>query len=250
MEKEVKQWLDAFKPPPGKIHLVTESCLLLLFILHLRFLYEKFPVKMFEVKFIALKVAESFMEALDECMERSRKRLYYFAIVYISAMVMGGSFVEKYVLNLPVGTRFELQDRDWNDRIVRIEFVRTETGFLYQGEASNEGGQAFMSHYVLEEGIITPDAWLDLVMYSYFYPCIRPFYDMKIHLAQASVRIWTSRDQTERWINEESFSTVAFLEMNRTRYPRIEGKRVLTSLMDLSPVLNERTEESLNQRVE
>ncbi|GFQ83151.1 hypothetical protein TNCT_176591 [Trichonephila clavata] len=23
MEKEVKQWLDALKPPPGKIHLVT-----------------------------------------------------------------------------------------------------------------------------------------------------------------------------------------------------------------------------------
>ncbi|GFQ66167.1 uncharacterized protein TNCT_602361 [Trichonephila clavata] len=156
------------------------------------------------------------------------------------------AFVEKYVLNLPVGTRFELQGRDWNDRIVRIEFVRTETGFLYQGEASNEGGQAFMSHYVLDEGIITPDAWLDLVI----YPCIRPFYDMKIHLAQASVRIWTSRDPAERWINEESFSTVAFLEMNRTRYSRSEGKRVLTSLMDLPPVLNERTEESMNQRVE
>ncbi|GFQ98040.1 hypothetical protein TNCT_485931 [Trichonephila clavata] len=90
METEVKQWLDALKPPPGKIHLVTESYLLLLFMLHLRFLYEKFPVKMFEVKFIALKVAESFMETLDECMERSRKRFYYFAIVGISAMVMGG----------------------------------------------------------------------------------------------------------------------------------------------------------------
>ncbi|GFQ92345.1 hypothetical protein TNCT_655241, partial [Trichonephila clavata] len=73
---------------------------------------------------------------------------------------------------------------------------------------------------------------------------------MKIHLVQASVCIWTSRDRTERWINEESFSTVAFLEMNRTGYPRTEGKSVLTSLMDLPPVLNERTEESLNQRVE
>ncbi|GFR33323.1 hypothetical protein TNCT_277162 [Trichonephila clavata] len=86
MEKEVKHWLDALKPPPRKIHLVTESYLLLLFMLHLRFLYEKFPVKMFEIKFIAF---HAFIQG-DECMERSRKRFYYFAIVGISAMVMGG----------------------------------------------------------------------------------------------------------------------------------------------------------------
>ncbi|GFQ76106.1 hypothetical protein TNCT_244011, partial [Trichonephila clavata] len=98
-------------------------------------------------------------------------------------------------------TRFELQGRDWNDRIVRIEFVRTETGFLYQGEASNEGGQAFMSHYVLDEGIITPDSWLDLVI----YPCIRPFYYMKIHLAQASVRIWTRGIQPRDGLTRNPF---------------------------------------------
>ncbi|GFY53334.1 hypothetical protein TNIN_222351 [Trichonephila inaurata madagascariensis] len=113
--------------------------------------------------------------------------------------------------------------------MVWIEFVRSETGFLYQREAGNEGGQSFMSHYVLEKGLMTLDAWLDLVI----HPRIRSFHDMKIHLGQASVRIWTSLDQTERWINPESFSIVAFLEMNHTRYPRTEGKRVLTSLMDL-----------------
>ncbi|GFW48573.1 uncharacterized protein TNCV_1185951 [Trichonephila clavipes] len=38
--------------------------------LHLRFIYEKCPVKMFEIKFIALKVAKSFLEALEECHSR------------------------------------------------------------------------------------------------------------------------------------------------------------------------------------
>ncbi|GFS80767.1 hypothetical protein TNCV_86821 [Trichonephila clavipes] len=46
--------------------------------------------KMFEIKFIALKVAESFLDALDECIARSRKRLYYYAILGISATIMGG----------------------------------------------------------------------------------------------------------------------------------------------------------------
>ncbi|GFX07968.1 hypothetical protein TNCV_1236491 [Trichonephila clavipes] len=69
-----------------------------LFMLHLRFIYEKFPVKMFEIKFIALKVAESFLDALDECIAWSRKRLYYYAILGISATVMGGS-----LFNPPTG---------------------------------------------------------------------------------------------------------------------------------------------------
>ncbi|GFS79006.1 hypothetical protein TNCV_4342321 [Trichonephila clavipes] len=87
LEKEIQQWLNALKPQ-GKVDLVTESYLLLLFMLHLRFLYEKFPVKMFEIKFIALKLHESL---LDECVARSRKRLYYYAVLGISATVMGGS---------------------------------------------------------------------------------------------------------------------------------------------------------------
>ncbi|GFQ83469.1 hypothetical protein TNCT_391471 [Trichonephila clavata] len=53
---DIQHWLDALKPE-GKINLVTESYLLLLFMLHLRFIYEKFPVKMFEIKLIALKVS-------------------------------------------------------------------------------------------------------------------------------------------------------------------------------------------------
>ncbi|GFQ88207.1 hypothetical protein TNCT_361971 [Trichonephila clavata] len=84
---DIQQWLDALKPE-GKVNLVTESYLLLLFVLHLRFLYEKFPVKMFEIKFIALKMAQSFLNALDE--GRSKKRLYSFAIMGISATVLGG----------------------------------------------------------------------------------------------------------------------------------------------------------------
>ncbi|GFU49258.1 hypothetical protein TNCV_2610181 [Trichonephila clavipes] len=89
LEKDIQQWLNALKPQ-GKVDLITESYLILLFMLHLRFIYEKFPVKMFEIKFIALKVAKSFLEALDEYLARSRQRLYYFAILGISATIMGG----------------------------------------------------------------------------------------------------------------------------------------------------------------
>ncbi|GFQ78225.1 hypothetical protein TNCT_677011 [Trichonephila clavata] len=84
---DIQQWLDALKPE-GKVNLVTVSYLLLLFMLHLRFIYEKFPVKIFEIKFIALKVAESYLNALGE--DRSKKRLYSFAIMGISATVLGG----------------------------------------------------------------------------------------------------------------------------------------------------------------
>ncbi|GFV26940.1 hypothetical protein TNCV_1753991 [Trichonephila clavipes] len=87
LDKEIQQLFNTLKPK-GNVNLVTESFLLLLFMLHLRFIYERFPVKMFEIKFIALKVAESFLEALEEC--HSRKRLYYYAMIGISATVMGG----------------------------------------------------------------------------------------------------------------------------------------------------------------
>ncbi|GFQ94407.1 hypothetical protein TNCT_117751 [Trichonephila clavata] len=79
---DIQHWLDALKPE-GKINLVTESYLLLLFMLHLRFIYEKFPVKMFEIKLIALKVAESHLNALDQ--DRSQERLYSVAILGLSA---------------------------------------------------------------------------------------------------------------------------------------------------------------------
>ncbi|GFQ80931.1 hypothetical protein TNCT_199581 [Trichonephila clavata] len=81
---DIQHWLDALKPE-GKINLVTESYLLLLFMLHLRFIYEKFPVKMFEIKLIALKVAESHLNALDQ----DRSRLYSVAILGLSAIVLG-----------------------------------------------------------------------------------------------------------------------------------------------------------------
>ncbi|GFU69607.1 hypothetical protein TNCV_3238511 [Trichonephila clavipes] len=87
LDKKIQQLFNTLKPK-GMVNLVTESFLLLLFMLHLRFIYEKFPVKMFEIKFIALKVAESFLEALEEC--HSRKTLYYYAMIGISATVMGG----------------------------------------------------------------------------------------------------------------------------------------------------------------
>ncbi|GFQ77911.1 hypothetical protein TNCT_339731 [Trichonephila clavata] len=83
---DIQHWLDALKPE-GKISLVTEFHLLL-FMLHLRFLYEKFPVKMFEIKLIALKVAESHLNALDQ--DRSQERLYSVTILGLSAMVLGG----------------------------------------------------------------------------------------------------------------------------------------------------------------
>ncbi|GFV50494.1 hypothetical protein TNCV_1459091 [Trichonephila clavipes] len=47
LDKEIQQLFKALKPK-GKVNLDTESSyLLLLFILHLRLIYEKFPVKMF-----------------------------------------------------------------------------------------------------------------------------------------------------------------------------------------------------------
>ncbi|GFS68910.1 hypothetical protein TNCV_4569591 [Trichonephila clavipes] len=70
LEKEILQWFNALKLQ-GRVDLVTESYLLLLFTLHLRFIYETFPMKMFKIKFIALNVDD-----LHECMARSRKRLY------------------------------------------------------------------------------------------------------------------------------------------------------------------------------
>ncbi|GFX06229.1 hypothetical protein TNCV_642731 [Trichonephila clavipes] len=44
LEKDTQQWFHALKPQ-GKVDLITESYLLLLLMLHLRFIYEKFPVK-------------------------------------------------------------------------------------------------------------------------------------------------------------------------------------------------------------
>ncbi|GFR03126.1 hypothetical protein TNCT_478171 [Trichonephila clavata] len=84
---DIQPWLDALKLE-GKVNLVTESYLLLLFMLHLRFIYEKFPVKLFEIKLIALKVAESHLNALEE--DNSQKRLYSLAIMGILALVLGG----------------------------------------------------------------------------------------------------------------------------------------------------------------
>ncbi|GFR26104.1 hypothetical protein TNCT_114821 [Trichonephila clavata] len=82
---DIQHWLEALKPE-GKINLVTESYLLLWFMLHLRFIYEKFPVKMFEIKLIALKVAH--LNALDQ--DRSQERLYSVVILGLSAIVLGG----------------------------------------------------------------------------------------------------------------------------------------------------------------
>ncbi|GFQ68186.1 hypothetical protein TNCT_729961 [Trichonephila clavata] len=133
------------------------------------------------------------------------------------------AFVEKYVLHLPVGTRIELMARDWNERLLYIEFVRTETGFLFLGEASNQAAREFMSHY--QEGIQTPDEWFDLVV----RPCIPPFHSMTVNLAHASVLM-------HRLKRCQSLPIAFYLEMNHTRHPRTEGKRVITSLLDLPPV--------------
>ncbi|GFY11860.1 hypothetical protein TNCV_4973601 [Trichonephila clavipes] len=91
LEKEIQQWLNALKPQ-RKVDLVTESYLLLLFMLHLRFIYEKFPVKMFEIKFNALKMAESpfWKRWMNASHGPESVSTTYYAILGISATVMGG----------------------------------------------------------------------------------------------------------------------------------------------------------------
>ncbi|GFS72646.1 uncharacterized protein TNCV_1420501 [Trichonephila clavipes] len=71
-------------------------------------------------------------------------------------------FLTQYVLNRHLGIRIELQGCSWNDGIVVIEFIRSQSGFLYNMEQEyHEYGRAFMSKYVSEENgwTLAPDAW-------------------------------------------------------------------------------------------
>ncbi|GFY53338.1 uncharacterized protein TNIN_222391 [Trichonephila inaurata madagascariensis] len=149
------------------------------------------------------------------------------------------TFLTQYVLNCHVGTRIEMQGYNSNDGILVIEFIRTQSGFLYNMEFEheyNEYGRAFMSKYVSEENgwTLTYDAWFDMVI----DPFIRNFPILKVHTPNMSIHIWTTRADDERCCCPEHFSTVAYLEMKRIRNPRTEGRRIFRSLMDLPPLCN------------
>ncbi|GFS60324.1 uncharacterized protein TNCV_2827771 [Trichonephila clavipes] len=128
-----------------------------------------------------------------------------------------------------------MQGCKWNDGIVVIEFIRTQSGFLYNMEHEyNEYGRAFMSKYVSAENewTLAPDDWFDMVI----NPFIRNFPILKVLTPNMNIHIWTTRANDKRLCCPELFSTVAYLEMKRVRNPRSEGRRIFKSLMDLPPL--------------
>ncbi|GFS52507.1 uncharacterized protein TNIN_350071 [Trichonephila inaurata madagascariensis] len=146
-------------------------------------------------------------------------------------------FLTQYVLNCPVFTEIELLGRNRNDGIVEVEFIRIPSGFVFNRDFERDFdkyGRVFLSKYVTKEneGILTPDVWLDMVI----TPFIRQFSILKMHTPQMSIHIWTSQTENVRLCSPEHFSTVAYLEMKRTRNPRSEGRTIFRSLMDLPPL--------------
>ncbi|GFY71238.1 hypothetical protein TNIN_13451 [Trichonephila inaurata madagascariensis] len=79
-EKEIIEWCKVLLPPKD-VNLIVESYTLLLFVLHLRFLYEKYPVSEFDIKFIAHEVSESFLEALEK---KLQEKYYQYDIMIVA----------------------------------------------------------------------------------------------------------------------------------------------------------------------
>ncbi|GFW78487.1 uncharacterized protein TNCV_5110281 [Trichonephila clavipes] len=76
----------------------------------------------------------------------------------------------------------------WNEGFVVVEFIRTQSGFLYNMEQEyHEYGRAFICKYVSEENgwTLTPDAWFDMVI----NPFIRNFPILKVHMPNMSAHI-------------------------------------------------------------
>ncbi|GFQ68160.1 hypothetical protein TNCT_729841 [Trichonephila clavata] len=93
--EEIRQWCEALiSPMPEDVNLILESYILLLFVLHLRFLYKKFPVSRFSIKCIAHKVSEAFIEALER---KLQGECYWYKMLVILGAAAAAQFLEKKI---------------------------------------------------------------------------------------------------------------------------------------------------------
>ncbi|GFT35451.1 uncharacterized protein TNCV_922661 [Trichonephila clavipes] len=145
---------------------------------------------------------------------------FYLVMVYSQTFA---DFLTQYVLNCPVDTLIEIQGCNEDYCIIKAEFIWTEKGFPYNKEFKHgnaDVAHAVMLNYVSEENIwtVTPEAWLDIVIQSYMikFPMLKRQTPL-----QTIIHIWTTRAFYNRLWYSELFSTVAYLEMKRTRNPAV-----------------------------
>ncbi|GFY03572.1 uncharacterized protein TNCV_3212091 [Trichonephila clavipes] len=103
--------------------------------------------------------------------------------------------------------------------IGKVEFMRTEKGFLY----NQEHGDADIEH------VLSPEAWLNIVIEQF----IIKFPMLKMQTSQLIIHIWTTQAFYNRLYYSEFFSTVGYLELKRTLNPQFDGKKLIKNLMDL-----------------
>ncbi|GFV98901.1 hypothetical protein TNCV_200461 [Trichonephila clavipes] len=103
--------------------------------------------------------------------------------------------------------------------IGKVEFMRTEKGFLYNQEHED----ADIEH------VLPPEAWLNIVIEQF----IIKFPMLKMQIPQLIIHIWTTQAFYNRLCYSEFFSTVGYLELKRTLNPQFEGKKLIKNLMDL-----------------
>ncbi|GFS34857.1 uncharacterized protein TNIN_388511 [Trichonephila inaurata madagascariensis] len=156
---------------------------------------------------------------------------FYFLMVYSKTFA---DFFKQYVLNCPVDTRIEMQGCTEDYSVIKVEFIRTEEGFQYNKEFKHENAErvhAMMSDHV--SWTVTPEAWMDIVIQA--SAIVFPMLKMRTP-QRTIIHIWTTRAFYDRLWLSECFSTVAYLEWKRTRDPRMQGKKIFRSLMDLPPL--------------
>ncbi|GFV26966.1 uncharacterized protein TNCV_1754251 [Trichonephila clavipes] len=117
-------------------------------------------------------------------------------------------FLTQYILNCPVGTRIEMQGCNQDYSIGKVEFMRTEKGFLY----NQEHGDADIEH------VLPPEAWLNIAVEQF----IIKFPMLKIQAPQLIIHIWITEAFYNRLCYSEFFSTVGYLELKRTLNPQFE----------------------------
>ncbi|GFY53339.1 uncharacterized protein TNIN_222401 [Trichonephila inaurata madagascariensis] len=138
------------------------------------------------------------------------------------------------LLNCPVDTRIEMQVCTEDYSVIKVEFsIRTEEGW-YNKEFKQENAERvhdMMSNHV--SWTVTPEAWLDIVIQA--SAIVFPMLKMRTPQRKI-IHIWTTRAFYDRLWFSECFSTVAYLEWKQTRDPRMQGKKIFKSLMDLPPL--------------
>ncbi|GFY44054.1 uncharacterized protein TNIN_310001 [Trichonephila inaurata madagascariensis] len=152
---------------------------------------------------------------------------FYFLMVYSKTFA---DFLKQYVLNCPVDTSIVMQGCTEDYSVIKVEFIRTEEGFQYNQEFKQQENaervRAMMSNHVS----CTPEAWLDIVIQA----SVIVFPMLKMQIPQRTIiHIWTTQAFYDRLCLSECFRTVAYLEWKKTRDPRMQGKKIFQSLLDL-----------------